>query len=205
MNRTEPTSFCKNVSSHLSSQGSNLTICVSIYIPLSQLCFVQNHPTPVISLFKHRRLVSHHSNDLGLSKMFLLQPPPQKLGKRASDEDIGLSRLSDVKAARKEKDHKEQDWVHRKPRMRLRLFCCNCKALSACKTRSACADCSHIRQQCLECLNGQLQHLEVKANKVQKKETHMRDGQLTVQVLLICAWIATANGDKTVAINEGES
>ena len=137
--------------------------------------------------------------------MSLLLPPSRNLGKRASDEDIGSFRLSEVKAARKEKDKKQQNWVYQKPRMRLRLFCCNCEALSGFKTRSACADCGHIRQQCVECLNGQLQHLEVKVDKAPKKETQLRDGQPTAQVILICAWIAIANVDKIMAMNEGES
>jgi hypothetical protein len=78
-----------------------------------------------------------------------LQLPKNPLGKRKSDEDLGRDRVQEKKDFKVDEDRKKANYVHRKPRMRVKQYCCTCQEIRK-FLGHICLTCEH--KSCCECL-----------------------------------------------------
>ena len=81
-----------------------------------------------------------------------LQPPPNlTLGRRKSDDDLGIQ-AKERKASKDREALRKSNWEHKKIRQRKGYYCCQCGEERGLDKEGRCTVCDHGPKACLDCL-----------------------------------------------------
>jgi hypothetical protein len=106
---------------------------------------VSNIDNIVKNITKHNLLVDN--------MVYRLQAPPSStLSKRKSDNDMGERVAAELEVHKDAEAQRKSNWEHKRPRQRVRRYCCECDDKKARGKNGTCIICDHECEWCSECL-----------------------------------------------------